>query len=444
MGPVFHRARRITGQHAGGLPAAVIIRREFPGRFLRIAAAVLPHPADNLQHEQMGADGSHVDVPQRIRLPLQHPLQFPDDQGYRYLQHRDMVGRLQIIEADMIIDPVPAGFLRPRHGVHPGIQVFLPPGDHPAESVVPPDLHDLLRNRQESLAVQPHQLAVQIRGKEGVRILRPGQLHLPAHHGGNKAPPFLIRIETGAVVVPESVIALAPEADAPQNPLAGIPVNRFLPERFVLFRIQDIGGRQVRIHPSEHPGAQQLAVVLRHPQAHLQRHIRQHPSVIFPVRTRNHHVPAAAQNGFKGPLPYLVPERFLHMPAGEQHLVIHKPAAEPHTPDRRFPLLRGHGNRLPLFRPALHPPVQGLHSEQPFAQGEQAVNDAQIVPAGDPDFRRTDLRPVRLRRQPGIDLRPDRVFRAAARQRFPHIPLQNLRRVPDRGVFFVRLHPCIQ
>ena len=278
----------------------------------------------------MGFHGSHIDVPQRIRAPLQHAPQLLRHHFRRDLQHGDMVGRLQIVEAHMIVDPIASRFFFSGHGVCSGIQILLTAGDHSAESVVSPDFDDVLRHAQIALPVQHHQLAVQVGGKAGLGIPGQRQLHLAAHDGGDKRPPLLIRIITAVVVIPERVVSLSPESDAPHHPPPGVAVHGLLPESFIFFRIQGIAGRQIRIHPSEHSGPQNLAVMLRNPQSHVQGHVRQHPAVIFPVRARNDHVSATPQNRLKGPFPHLVPQAFFHMPSGKQHFVVDEPAPVPH------------------------------------------------------------------------------------------------------------------
>ena len=222
---VIHKALR----NLAAVQKTVIVRRVGDALLPGVHRAVPPAAGDQIQQKGVGLDVGAVHKPVIVRAVRHHVGQLPRHKLGGIGQHRDMAGRLQIIERRVIINAVRAGISARRQGRHAGIAVALTAADHLAVAVVRPDFNNILRQVQKAVLVQLHRLAVQVGAADGVLVVGFDEVILFFYQRGNQRAALFRRVVLG-VVVPERLVALPTETDVPNHTHIFLRVNTRLPQ----------------------------------------------------------------------------------------------------------------------------------------------------------------------------------------------------------------------
>ena len=395
----------------------------------RFGLARLPQPGDQVQQRQMRLDVGAVDQPVILCTACESLLQLIADQSGAVGQHGDVAGRLQVVEGGVVIDAVRAAVPFGGQSRDTGIVVALAAADHPAVAVVGPDLDDVCRQVKAALPVEVHHLAVEVGAADGVRVALFDQIVLLADEAGDQRAPLGRGIVPG-VVLPEGPVPLAAKADVPDHPHPLLCVDALLPQRPEPVGIFAVPGFQLRVNAGEHLSPQGLGVVVGQDQPH----VRRGPAVAAGIfaGAGDDHIPPAAQQRLKcHDKGQVVPA--LHLPVGEQGLVVDEPPAVPDPGGAALlaEVLR-HGDLFHGGKGLVVPEPEGQHPQKAAADLEQPVDEPQVVPGGKGQGFSLRLQAVALGGQALRLLQADAAAGGGALpEHLGHVPFQCVQRIPD-------------
>ena len=336
---VIHKALR----NLATVQKTVIGRRVGKALAAGVGGAVAPAAGDQIQQKGVGLYVGAVHQPVIVGAVLHYIGQFLGDELGGVGQHRNVAGRLQIVEGSMVVDAMGTIVAARRQGRHAGVVVFLAAADHLAVAVVRPDFNNILRQVQKAVLVQLHSLAVQVGAADGVPVVGFDEVILFFYQGGNQRAALFRRVVLG-VVVPERLVALPAETDVPDHAHTFLRINARLPQCAEFLRVLAVHRLQVRVGLGEHLRAQRLGVVVGDDKPH----IGSRPAVQHGVFAcaGDHHVAAQTQQCLERHDERQIGAA-LDFPVGEQCFIVDEPAAVPDF--IRFGLHhRSGGNLLPL------------------------------------------------------------------------------------------------
>ena len=156
--------------------------------------------------------------------------------------------------------------------------------------------------------------------------------------------------------------------------------DALLPQRPELVGILAVPGFQLRVNAGEHLSPQGLGVVVGQDQPH----VRRGPAVAAGIfaGAGDDHIPPAPQQRLKcHDKGQVVPA--LHLPVGEQGLVVDEPPAVPDPGGAALlaEVLR-HGDLFHGGKGLVVPEPEGQHPQKAAADLEQPVDESQVVPGG--------------------------------------------------------------
>ena len=273
----------------------------------------------------MGLDVGAVDQPVILCAACESLLQLIADQSGAVGQHGDVAGRLQVVEGGVVIDAVRAAVPFGGQSRDTGVVVALAAADHPAVAVVGPDLDDVCRQVKAALPVEVHHLAVEVGAADGVRVALSDQIVLLANEAGDQRAPL------GRGIVPGVVL---PEGAGPpgrENRCSRPPASPFVrrcpaataPGTGRDTRCTGLPAPGKRWRTSQPPGARRGGGSGSAPCPP-----RPGGSAGIFAGAGDEHIPPAAQQRLKcHDKGQVVPA--LHLPVGEQGLVVDEPPAVP-------------------------------------------------------------------------------------------------------------------
>ncbi len=322
----------------------------------------------------MGLDVGCVHDPHIAAAVFDDLLQLARDEARIVADLGGVVGGLQVVEAGMEVDAVLAVAFR--HGRNTWVPVLLTTGNHAAEAVVGPDLDDVLRVGEYTLAVQVHRLAVQVDHARGTGV---GLLHevvLALDDVGQQLAARLVG-RVARIVVPERLIALAAEAKGPYGTVLLAVLDAGLPQCLELVLLLRPLRLQARVSDREHLRAQRAGMVLVDVEAHATGKGEVRLATL--AGTRDDHVATQAVHSLEGETPRLLLV-VVDVPILKQHLVVDEEALV--TDRGRLGFGReiiGHLDLRNLLETLVIPEPEVLDAEQFTANVVQSVNEAEII-----------------------------------------------------------------
>ena len=229
---VIHKALR----NLAAAQKTVIGRRVGKALAAGVGGAVAPAAGNQIQQKGVGLYVGAVHQPVIVGAVAHCVRQLIGDKPGRVGQHRNVAGRLQIVEGSMVVNAMGAVVAHRGQGRHAGIAVALTAADHLAVAVVRPDFNNILRQVQKAVLVQLHRLAVQVGAADGVLVVGFHQIILFFYQGGNQCAALFRRVVLG-VIVPERLVALPAETDVPDHAHTFLRVDARLPQGAEFLRV---------------------------------------------------------------------------------------------------------------------------------------------------------------------------------------------------------------